>query len=466
MRAHKTENCKKCARCENKLSEIQKKAIQEYKNECYKLYIEPNKFFKPLLHKEYLFFDLANYMNLPTEHIGKIKLILSKYSYWESVTITSTIKFASLSKISSTLNSILLCLSDNLTKFKGVHSLNLINLQVKNSKTLSLLHSIIVNNHSLLSLSFNSCDFSFEKIGNNLKTSKSEKIIRNSKQLITIPKKTQLVHSLFQSLINHENIQNLSLMGNAITDDFSPSIVEIVRNQNNNKKASNWKYTLHKPFNLSDIPLKYNLNSLCYLDLSHNYLSKKFTQEFIPVLENDIFLRKLDLSYNDIEYEDCEKFSKALKTNKTLINLNLNYNPGYLEKVHIKIIFRLGSNIKYLKECYEKGEYNENQFRELISKYAELEMFTIGNEEEIRTNNHITNENIEEIDSKNITGEFGKKDNEYEEDNNQTMNYKRAMNKIKLLEEENARLKNQVLRKNNRSKSASTNVSYINNYEN
>ena len=261
-------------------------------NECYKLYIEPNKFFKPLLHKEYLFFDLANYMNLPTEHIGKIKLILSKYSYWESVTITSTIKFASLSKISSTLNSILFCLSDNLTKFKGVHSLNLINLQVKNSKTLSLLHSIIVNNHSLRSLSFNSCDFSFEKIGNNLKTSKSEKIIRNSKQLITIPKKTQLVHSLFQSLINHENIQNLSLMGNAITDDFSPSIVEIVRNQNNNKKASNWKYTLHKPFNLSDIPLKYNLNSLCYLDLSHNYLSKKFTQEFIPVLENDIFLRK------------------------------------------------------------------------------------------------------------------------------------------------------------------------------
>ena len=136
------------------------------------------------------------------------------------------------------LNSILFCLSDNLTKFKGVHSLNLINLQVKNSKTLSLLHSIIVNNHSLLSLSFNSCDFSFEKIGNNLKTSKSEKIIRNSKQLITIPKKTQLVHSLFQSLINHENIQNLSLMGNAITDDFSPSIVEIVRNQNNNKKAA------------------------------------------------------------------------------------------------------------------------------------------------------------------------------------------------------------------------------------
>ena len=113
MRAHKTENCKKCARCENKISEIQKKAIQEYKNECYKLYIEPNKFFKPLLHKEYLFFDLANYMNLPTEHIGKIKLILSKYSYWESVTITSTIKFASLSKISSTLNSILFSLGSS-----------------------------------------------------------------------------------------------------------------------------------------------------------------------------------------------------------------------------------------------------------------------------------------------------------------------------------------------------------------
>lgn len=465
MKSHKNQNYTKCARCENKLSEIQKKAIQEYKNECYKLYIEPNKFFELLLHKQYLFFDLANYMNLPTEHIEKMKLILSKYSYWESVTITSTIKFASLSKVSSTLNTILICISDNLTKFKGVLSLNLINLHLKNSKTLSLLSSILVNNHSLFSLSFNNCDFSFETIGKSLKISKSEKIIRNSKQSIKIPKKTQLVHSLFQSLINHDNIQNLSLMGNAITDAFSPSIAEIVRNQNNNKKASNWKYTLHNPFNLSNIPLKYNLNSLCYLDLSHNYLSKKFTQEFIPVLENDIFLRKLDLSYNDMEYEECDKFAKALKTNKTLINLNLNYNPGYLEKVHIKIIFRLGSNIKYLKECYDKGEYNENQFRELISKYAEIEMFTIGNEEEIRTNNHLTNENIEEIDGEDITGEFGIKNNDYEDDNNQTMNYKRAMNKIKLLEEENARLKNQILKKNNRSKSTSTNVSYMN-YDN
>ena len=443
-------NKKKCDKCEHRLTAIQKQAINDYKTQCYKLYIEQNKFFEPLLHKTYLFFDIANYINISQNSINIMKNILSHYSFWNTLTITSTLKYMNDNKVIKGLNSILECLYDNLTKGKGVLALNFLNLNLKNNTTLGLIYKILINNKSFISINFNNCEFAFEYIKpKSLNRSKSASMFNRNTVKVTPPSKQFTFKSLLQSLYSHDRVQNLCLMGNGISDGESLSLISLLRNQNQNKTSSNWKYTLHNPFSLRSIPLKYNIRALSYIDLSHNYLGKKFTDEFVPVLETDIFLRKLDLSYNEFEYEQCEQYAKALKTNHTLINLTLNYNPGYLEKVHIKIIFRLGNNIKYVKECFDNGEYTEEEFKGIISKYADQDMFAIDNQ--IETPTITANNNEEEMEC------------EEKEEYGKDWRYEKAIAKIKQLEIKNEKLKNFVMKKNKRAESCGNyeNSSYI-----
>ena len=38
------------------------------------------------------------------------------------------------------------------------------------------------------------------------------------------------------------------------------------------------------------------------------------------------------------------------------------------------------NNIKYVKECFDNGEYTEEEFKGIISKYADQDMFAIDNQ--------------------------------------------------------------------------------------
>ena len=292
------------------------------------------------------------------------------------------------------------------------------------------------------------------------------------------------IKSIFQGIYTHPTIQHIYFANNNIPDTYCEGLVHMLTNQNNKLKIKNWSHTLHTPYTLTSLPLKYNLNTLSLIDLSHNKLSNVFAKELSVLIESDIYLRKIDLSYNNFEYKECSLLCKALKYNRFILNMNLNCNPGLEQKVYIKIVLNLGKNIKYLKYCWEQGEFNESQFKNLILKYVDRKMFqieaqkekeyTFGKgerwEEDVKGGggNNGNENNDEEYmqtamfgmkgNNNNDDGnEFGYRD-EYgyerkEKDGERMGRYEDAVRKIKELEEENMRLKMKIKRKNVRMKS-------------
>ena len=49
----------------------------------------------------------------------------------------------------------------------------------------------------------------------------------------------------------------------------------------------------------------------------------------------------------------------------------------------MKLIYRLGNNIKYLKEQYLEGEFDRPTYKEIIRNYINSELFTIDTREMI-----------------------------------------------------------------------------------
>lgn len=286
------------------------------------------------------------------------------------------------------------------------------------------------------------------------------------------------IKSIFQGIYTHPTIQHIYFANNNIPDTYCEGLVHMLTNQNNKLKIKNWSHTLHTPYTLTSLPLKYNLNTLSLIDLSHNKLSSVFAKELSVLIESDIYLRKIDLSYNNFEYKECSLLCKALKYNRFILNMNLNCNPGLEQKVYIKIVLNLGKNIKYLKYCWEQGEFNESQFKNLILKYVDRKMFQIeaqkeeeytfgkgekweeedikggsgnndnDNEEYMQTAMFGMNNNINEGNNYEYKDEYGK-----DKDVERVGRYEDAMRKIKELEEENMRLKMKIKRKNVRMKS-------------
>ena len=279
------------------------------------------------------------------------------------------------------------------------------------------------------------------------------------------------IKSIFQGIYAHPSIQHIYLSDNSIPDVDCEGLVQMLTNQNNKLKIKNWSHTLHTQYTLNSLPLKYNLNTLSLIDLSHNKLSSIFAKELATLIESDLYLRKIDLSHNNFEYKECNLLCKALKYNRFVLNLNLNYNPGLEQKVYIKIVLNLGKNIKYLKYCWEQGEFSEAQFKNLILKYVDRKMFQIeaqkeaeytfgkggGNEEEeedeteVKGINDVKNNGEEYMQ----TAMFGMNNdgNGKEKDFERMVKYEDAVRKIKELEEENMRLKMKIRRTNVRMKS-------------
>ena len=455
--------------------------------------------------------------------------IFNNFSYWNTVTITSTSRFMSETLKIKVLNVILKLLKANMIKYKSITKFNIINTPLTNTKTLSLLYEILSHNKSLIEINIQRCTFTFNDDNNttnvdndDINASSSlkqscddhfcEHFLKKHKKHLTLNntnvstsmfkvnnttmnegfylKRKQLnvcteyhnktnitphhytIKSIFQGIYAHPTIQHIYFADNDIPDAYCEGLVHMLTNQNNKLKIKNWSHTLHTQYTLSSLPLKYNLNTLSLIDLSHNKLSNVFAKELSVLIESDIYLRKIDLSYNNFEYKECSLLCKALKYNRFILNMNLNCNPGLEQKVYIKIVLNLGKNIKYLKYCWEQGEFSEGQFKNLILKYVDRKMFQIeaqkeeeytfgkgdelkeGYEEEVKGVVH--NENEEYMQ----TAMFGMNNNEgnayaygKEKDFERMVKYEDAVRKIKELEEENMRLKMKIKKKNVRMKS-------------
>ena len=503
-----------CEKCQNRFSHQQHKAIEEYMFYCQKYCTPVNKYLLSLLEKKRLYFDIANCLFLLNDDLTKITSIFNAYSYWTSLTITSSSRYMAENIKIKILNNILSLIKTNLTKHKSIKSLSLLHLPLTTSKTLGLLYNILLHNKSIVQFNIQYCSFAFSNNNNNnsnnsninLRVNTSSNVLSVSSPLNTqhncshnnhnhnhnrnsnksnhkknissintacgfyitkhnnndnhkrsnntsstqttspsTPSYTYTFKSIFQSIYYHPSIQFLSFTHNNIPDSESSALITMMMNQHNKQKTKNWSHTLHSKYTLSSLPLKYDLYSLCHINLSHNKLGSVFAKEMSKLIANDIYLRRLDLSYNNLQYKECHLLCKSIKLNRFIVNLNLNCNPGLNEKIYIKLLLYLGKNIKYLKYCWEKGEYTESEFKRLIVEHVDKEMFQI------------------DVSVPNVVGEVGQNDvnvvngcddddeyqqqqrNECVNDNKQcNLNYEEALERIKLLEEENKTLKSKM----------------------
>ena len=507
-----------CEKCQNRFSHQQHKAIEEYMFYCQKYCTPVNKYLLSLLEKKRLYFDIANCLFLLNDDLTKITSIFNTYSYWTSLTITSSSRYMAENIKIKILNNILSLIKTNLTKHKSIKSLSLLHLPLTTSRTLGLLYNILLHNKSIVELNIQYCSFAFTNNNNsssnssninlrvntssnvlsvssplniqhncshnshnhnNNRNNKSNNLKKNISSLNTAcgfyitkhynnnnkrsnntsstqttspstPSYTYTFKSIFQSIYYHPLIQFLSFTNNNIPDNDSSALITMMMNQHNKQKTKNWSHTLHSKYTLSSLPLKYDLYSLCHINLSHNKLGNVFAKEMSKLIANDIYLRKLDLSYNNLQYKECHLLCKSIKLNRFIVNLNLNCNPGLNEKIYIKLLLYLGKNIKYLKYCWEKGEYTESEFKRLIVEHVDKEMFQID----------ISVPNVVVGVGQNDVNDVNECDDEYQQqqqrnecvnvgdsnNNNKqcNLNYEEALERIKLLEEENKTLKSKM----------------------
>ena len=357
-----------CQRCNSRYNLSQKMASKEYNSLLGEVIINNNKCIDFLFLKKNLDIDLKYFTQLTKTEFLELSKIMSKYPCYTTLKISNSLRYND--KISEILENTLEIFTNNLSKFSDCKVIELRNLQITTNKSIRILYNIFKKNKGFEQVSIISCYFNFN----------------------TTSTKWNF-YTLIQGLYSHITLENLNLINNCIPDDYnSKIIVNFIKNQNYKFKTKNWKKTLHSDFNLMNIPVRYNLGAISSIILSHNNLGINFTENIIPTLENDVYLRELDLSYNLFDYKCCKLFTKLLKINKTLLNLDLRYNPGYDRNINMKLIYRLGNNIKYLKEQYLEGEFDRPTYKEIIRNYINSELFTI--------DTNLT-EQIEEINEQN-----------------------------------------------------------------
>lgn len=354
-----------CQRCNSRLNIYQKMALKDYNDQLGEKILNQNKFINLIFQKKNLDIDLKYFVSLTKFEFLEIRKILSKYPCYSSLRLNNSLR--QNNRTSEILENTLEIFSNNLSNFTDCKIIELRNLTITTNKSIKILYNIFKKNKGFEQVSIISCYFDFN----------------------TLSKKWSF-YTLIQGLYSHSTLENLNLINNNIPDDYNSIIIcNFVENQNYKFKTRNWKKTLHNDYTLNNLPLKYNLGAISSIILSHNNLGIKFAENIIPILENDVYLRELDISYNLFDYKSCKLFSKLLKINKTLLNLDLRYNPGYDININMKIIYRLGNNLKYLKEQYLEGEFDRPTYKELIRNYINSELFTI--ESDLNDNIYVEN---------------------------------------------------------------------------
>ena len=400
-----------------KLSDIQKSLIEKYKYNCSKYHINYNYNIERILKKENVEINTKFFPTIMSLNEQKIlKNLISKCSFWKSIEIKNSLKLNNKNVIPIT-NNILFIISQILSK-SNIETFSLNYLNLTENKTIEFLYKILLTNKSILTFQILNCLFNFNE---------------NKENGFSI---------IIQSIFNHKKITNLILINNNIENNYNSEILsKFLLNQNSKIKINNWEKTLHSNFYLSNIPKKYNFG-FSELNLSHNKLSNVFIEYILIILENDFYLRKLNLSYNLIEKNGCKSLINLLKINRTLINVDLRYNPGYDKILNMKLVIRLGNNLKYFRNLYFNKEIERKDYENVLKNYADSKLFSEDNEynvmmEEIyeNNNNEIDNENyyynneennIEEnnsIDNYNTNNNINNEINNNDDNNINNINY-------------------------------------------
>ena len=204
-------------------------------------------------------------------------------------------------------------------------------------------------------------------ISKGLSTNKSLKSLKISNCLIQLTSFETLIKSLF----NHQNISNLDLNNNNLSDKFGNIISKLITKQAQRRDQIIWSYGLRN----ENPPSNYK-TGLISINLSGNKLSNESAECLIKVLSSDQYLRAVHLNNNKITNEFCKRFIYMMRKNMSLLTIDLRNNPGYDEYIHSRIVMKMAKNMRYLYQQYKKGEFSEEEF-ENFKEYIDATFFDV-----------------------------------------------------------------------------------------
>ena len=320
------------------------------------------------------------YLNiLNSTDISAISKILSKYSYFQQITLSP---FEPKAPQSSSSKSLLYSQKNRNSKSLGKPSKNK-NYIKESDKALfkqkifaATEKNLIITKHllSLVLLSF--------KIDQKLSKILSKGIIENkSLQYFSLNNSVLSVEAfeiLFKGILSHEIIRFLDLSNNKFNDNYSPMISRIIQRQAQRRDQIVWSYQLR-----NELPSDNNYKiGLISLNLHGNYLGSKSAKLISDSLNSDQYIRYIDLSKNLFDNSACKLFVHMMRKNNTLLTVDLRNNTGYDEFINPRIVMKMSKNIKYLYSQYQSGEYTEEEF-EYLKGFIDISFFDVDIPQEI-----------------------------------------------------------------------------------
>ena len=330
-------------------------ALKLYKN----FFAQPNQFLLNQLKGENLSLILNNLS--PTD-ILILNEIFNKYFIFKQIEI---LPYTSL-KQEITNNKKNKLIKDNIKENKEKQ----VKLKEKIDKLFIGISKHLTLSNNLISLSISNFEL-YSKytllISKGLSANKSLKSLKISNCLIQLTSFETLIKSLF----NHQNISNLDLSNNNLSDKFGNIISKLITKQAQRRDQIIWSYGLRN----ENPPSNYK-TGLISINLNGNKLSNESAECLIKVLSSDQYLRAVHLNNNKITNEFCKRFIYMMRKNMSLLTIDLRNNPGYDEYIHSRIVMKMAKNMRYLYQQYKKGEFSEEEF-ENFKEYIDATFFDV-----------------------------------------------------------------------------------------
>ena len=236
------------------------------------------------------------------------------------------------------LNDGLKKLTDSLKNFQNLHQLNVSNCGFEFPGF----------EHLIIGLQFNKRIDFLNVSGNNLKSSKFEKLkpcfgtfgIKNL-NMSKCSLGNETAYILGECLAENESIKNINISENKISDLGFKSFINLFSNN----------------------------NSIEVFDCSVNFISDLSAKEFIKNMKYNRCLQKINFSDNQLKNEMGNLFIEILEANKTLININLIYN-----RVQIKTMDEINRILKMNHEK-QKAKFIPNLLRDIKNLQFNPELF-------------------------------------------------------------------------------------------
>ena len=364
--------------------------------------------------------------NLNTKEISILSKILQKFFYFNHITISSSSNPNEIKKTKEQkLSLIISSLSKQISLNKNLITLTLKNLTFSEKNLIEILSSSLLENTTLIGISFTKLKISLENY-----------------------------EILLKFLLTHKNIEYVDLSENNLNEKNSNLISRIIIRQTQRRDQIIWAYSLRneKPIN-NDF-----MKGLISINLRNNNLNNNSCDYICNALIYDNYIRCIDLNHNKIGKDGCKKFIKLLRKNNTILTVDLRNNFGYDEKIHARIVMKMCKNLKFLNNMFKEKKINEKEFF-YFKDFVDWTFFNVEIPKEwenkikvnINNNNNNNNENCFDnnnnyyFDSNNNENEIDNNNNNKINDNNKK--YKKEninnMNKNERLISENNELKSQ-----------------------